>query len=264
MANIFIIFPFLIPLILAVRNEVILHKNKLEEYRTPFSQSIPKWNFRPNEIFERVNLYLVRLHEVNEIIMAANDFCKLEKIQLGGIRGSHLSQRLQNVHSEFQALYNTFIIGKSNCLEPSNEQFKCLKRNFLAKITIMERKLSHIFIESLENCNGLESYIKFIEMVGPILQRPMVNCQLSEVVKSFQSEIDAVESLVMEKTEKPKVLYRKYFNCISFALTRKTFFQKKMTHSRSHLPIADTIDKFGMLHRHLDQITQRIKFIEHP
>lgn len=170
-------------------------------------------------MFGRVNLYLARLHEVNEIIRAANDFSKLEKIQLGGVRGRYLTQRIQNVHTEFQMLYNVCIANSSNCLEPLNEQFKCLKRNFLAKITILERKLSQIFIESLEHCNGIESNVRLLEMIGALLQRPIIKYQLSRqldtVIKNFQNELNTIEMLMKgnEQSLGTKVMF-----CFSAAL----------------------------------------------
>lgn len=158
-----------------------------------------KWTFDPEAQFDRLNSYLKRLLDVNEIIDAANGFMKLGKIEMGGIKGRHLSERIDCVQGEFHALYTHCIANHTNLLEPSNNQFQLLKRNFKTKIAILERKLSQILVETFVNCNSIESSIKIIEMFGCLLQRPIIHEQIGPqihaTIKRIQMEIAAVQSL---------------------------------------------------------------------
>lgn len=179
---------------------MILHKNKLDQYKIQSNQPLIKWSFDPDSVFERLNAYLVRLHDVNEIIVAANDFLKLEKIEIGGIKGRHLNERIHSIHNEFHTLYSSCITNHSNLLEPSNKQFKLLKRNFHAKIIMLERKLSQIFMETFSNCNSTESSIKTIEMFGSLLERNIIKVQISShidgVIKSVRNEMNDVNTIL--------------------------------------------------------------------
>lgn len=163
-----------------------------------------KWSFDTETVFERLNAYLLRLHDVSDIIVAANDFLKLEKIEIGGIKGRHLCERIRSVLTEFHTLHNSCIINHTNLLEPSNNQFKELKRNFQTTINILERKLSQIFMETFVYCNSAESSIKAIEMFGNLLKRPVVNEQISfhidNVFKIIQCDIKAVHRLLMDSS----------------------------------------------------------------
>lgn len=194
------------------RNEVILHKNRLDEYKIRSNQPLIKWSFDPDTVFERLNLYMMRLHDVNEIIVAANDFLKLEKIEIGGIKGRHLSERIHGVLSEFHNLYNTCVVNHTNLLEPSNKQFKVVKRHFQSKLVVLERKLSQIIMETFINCKCVETSIKVVEMFGGLLQRTIIKDQISSqietVIKNICNEISIVESLFSGSSRDKRMLVR--------------------------------------------------------
>lgn len=92
-----------------------------------------------------------RLLDVNKIIVAVNGFTKLGKIEMGGITRR---QRISCAQSEFRAL----------CMNLFDQLNELAKRNFKTKITMLERKLSQISVETFVNCNSIEWSIKIIEM----------------------------------------------------------------------------------------------------
>lgn len=199
-----------------------LHKGQLDHYKIKSNQPLLKWTFDSDTLFERLNSYLKRLHDVNEIIVAANDFLQLEKIEIGGIKGRHLGERVRCILNEFHALYTFCIANHTNLLEPSNKQFNILRRNFKSKITVLERKLSQILMKTFSNCNSVESSIKVIEMFGRLLQRPIVKEQISTqivaVIKSMQTDISTVHSLLSDNSHDKRI---KVHNS---SLTKKPWF----------------------------------------
>ena len=50
----------------------------------------------------------------------ALEFIKLEKIELGGIKGKVLSQQVVNIFEEFQARYKVFTDSNYDCLDPND------------------------------------------------------------------------------------------------------------------------------------------------
>lgn len=50
----------------------------------------------------------------------ATEFMKLEKIELGGIKGKLLSQQVVQLFEEFNALYQTFTSRSYDALDPSD------------------------------------------------------------------------------------------------------------------------------------------------
>lgn len=165
-------------------------------------QPLIKWSFDLDIVFERLNAYLMRLHDVQEMIVAANDFLQLEKIEMGGIKGRYLSERIHAVLTEFHTLYNVCIANQTNLLEPCNAQFKVLKRNFQSKIMVLERKLSQILMTTFVSCNSTESSIKVVEMFGGLLDRTIIKEQLAvqfdAIIRSIQNDIHDVHSLLTD------------------------------------------------------------------
>lgn len=186
----------------SIRHEVAEHKSHLDEYKKTPDQPVLPWSFHLRAVFERMNAYEQRLCDVQEMFHAANDFLKLEKIEIGGCRGRCLNQKLRDISNEFQTLYNACIAIDYNPLDPSDEQFKCLRQTFHHDIAILERKLAQILYEAFDDCHSIDASIKLVEMVGALAQRHTIAAQISihfeRIVEQFNAEIDAV-ALIFEQ-----------------------------------------------------------------
>ena len=71
--------------------------------RDPEKEKKPKlWEFQDSLVFERFDSFVGRLNTVREFFKTAQQFLKLEKVEIGGIRGRALSGRVAGVHEEFK------------------------------------------------------------------------------------------------------------------------------------------------------------------
>ena len=55
-------------------------------------------------IFSRFDSFVDRLNIIKEFFRTAQQFLKLEKVEIGGLRGKALSNRIICVHEEFKVL----------------------------------------------------------------------------------------------------------------------------------------------------------------
>ena len=60
------------------------------------------WDFQEQLVFKRFNSFVDRLNIIKEFFKTAQQFLKLEKVEIGGIRGKALSSRINHVHEEFK------------------------------------------------------------------------------------------------------------------------------------------------------------------
>lgn len=184
------------------RNEAADHKSRLDEYKKRLDQPVMAWSFQMRTISERLNAYERRLRDVQQIFHAANDFFKLEKIEIGGCRGRWLNHKLHDIANEFQTLYNKCIAIDYNPLDPTDARFDGLKQAFQHEIGILDRKLAQILYEAFDDCCDVEASLKLAEMVGALTQRPIIVAQISihfeRIVERFNEVIDAVE-LIFEQ-----------------------------------------------------------------
>lgn len=136
-------------------------KSKLAEIVT----SVPKvqWSFSMNTaIFVRLNQYLQRLRLLRDIFRTANEFSKLDRIEIGGLRGRTLSQRLTDVAMDFQRLYNNWTRIDFDVLDVIEgcEKFDTFRRSYQEKADCLERALAQILVEAFDDCQTLEHCIK--------------------------------------------------------------------------------------------------------
>lgn len=220
------------------RYAVAEHKLHLLEYKKTPDQPVLPWSFQLRTIFERLTAYEQRLCDVKEIFCAANDFFKLEKIEIGGCRGRGLNQKLHDISNEFQSLYNGCIAIDYNPLDPSDERFKCFRQTFQHETHILERKLAQILYEAFEDCNSIEASVKLFEMVGGLAQRHTIATQISmhseRIVQQFNEDIDVVESifeqhltaLAANETIDLPMVYLYFFPCSAFHFFFFFFFTR--------------------------------------
>lgn len=61
------------------------------------------WNFHPNLVFERFHAFLERLNTIQWFFNTVLEFNKLEKVEIGGIKGKKL---IENIDKLLKGLLN--------------------------------------------------------------------------------------------------------------------------------------------------------------
>ena len=79
-------------------------KGKLPGYYKE-DQKPKTWEFQEHLIFKRFDSFVDRLNTIKEFFRTAQQFLKLEKVEIGGIRGKALCNRITFIHEEFKELY---------------------------------------------------------------------------------------------------------------------------------------------------------------
>lgn len=87
---------------------------------------------------------------------------KLEKIEIGGLKGRMLSARIRGVSAEFQQCFSVFGSKTYDVLDPDDLSFLHDYEQFQKKIFEMDLKLAAVLCQAFEDCNNLESIFKVI------------------------------------------------------------------------------------------------------
>lgn len=88
------------------------------------------------------------------------EFNKLEKIEIGGIKGRSLSARITGVFHEFQQCFAMFSGKSYDVLDPDDKSFVVEVETFKQRIFEMDMKLAAILCQAFEDCSNLESTFK--------------------------------------------------------------------------------------------------------
>lgn len=148
------------------------------------------WNFDAKMVFDRLEAFKERLQTIQWFFNTVLEFSKLEKVEIGGIKGRTLSSRVTTVYSEFQQCYSTFAGKSYDVLDPDDLSFLEDFQLFKQKIFEMDMKLSAILCQAFEDCANLESMFKLINIAGCLLERPFIK---SEFSKKYLLIVDMLE-----------------------------------------------------------------------
>lgn len=59
----------------------------------------PLWSFKPADIYQLLDLFIQRLNDLKDIFDVANEFSKLERVEIGGINGRQINFAISKVGS---------------------------------------------------------------------------------------------------------------------------------------------------------------------
>ncbi|KAK4326143.1 hypothetical protein Pmani_003308 [Petrolisthes manimaculis] len=110
--------------------------------------------------------------------------------------------------SEFNEAYTAFSIRTYDCLDPAEELFDEGHLQFRCKVTELEQRLSLIVKHALQESQSPEAYFKVVELLGSILERPIVQAEytscLPHLVQLLKQEIDMAKELFEQWQNKEK------------------------------------------------------------
>ncbi|XP_037943923.1 dynein beta chain, ciliary-like [Teleopsis dalmanni] len=166
------------------------------------------WRFSNEDVFgQSLNGFLAQLEDMRKIFEAAVTFQNLEKLEIGGLRGKILTERVKQTYNDFKLLFEEwnnvdidFTEQKMQNLKKNS--FKQRQRIFFIRMEVLERKLATILINAFQDCNNWEQLIKLTLMFGNILHRqtiqPELQVVLPHILKVFGEELQQIEMIVCE------------------------------------------------------------------
>ncbi|NXD84162.1 DYH17 protein, partial [Halcyon senegalensis] len=169
------------------------------------------WQFSPSLVFGRMDSFVQRLKTIEELgqlvvcarqelYQTAIEFLKLEKADLGGLRGNILGRQVFQIYEEASELIKNFADCKYDPLDPVEEQLNKDFAEFQKKIQDFDRRLAAIFCRGFDDCNCLASAVKLVHMFASLLERPWIKAEVSPC-------FSALLGMFKAELEKVKVLY---------------------------------------------------------
>ncbi|CAH1639911.1 unnamed protein product [Spodoptera littoralis] len=139
-------------------------------------------------------------------IVSVLEFQKLEKIEIGGMKGRVLGGQIREISAEFDAYFTGFASKSYDVLDPDDETFNEDFKAFQENIIDLDLKLSTVLVESFDNCTTLESIFKLIDVVGSVLDRPLISKEFTakyvEIIVMLEEEINTCEELFNEQSNR--------------------------------------------------------------
>ena len=172
-------------------------------------------NLQETLVFNRYDSFTERLKTIQEFCNTANQFLKLEKVEIGGIRGKVLTQGVQKIHEHFKEYYSVFGGRSYDSTDPTDKAFLKDVSKFNNKVWCLDRKLGAILTRAFDDCNGSENIFKLLQIFGDLVQRSIIALELSDkiplLVMRLNDEMDAAQKVFdcqrerVKENRKPKL-----------------------------------------------------------
>ncbi|RDD42081.1 Dynein beta chain, ciliary [Trichoplax sp. H2] len=174
-------------------------KANISKFFKGVGTNVREWEFSPTLIFTRYQKFVERLQHVQEIMETALDFYKLEKVELGGIKGKTLSQQVVQIFNEFSEYMQVFTNTTYDTLDINNEDFVNDYESFKRKVYDLDRRLGSIVCQGFEDCSGVEAIFKLINCFGSLLNRPVIKTDFEHkyaiLLTLFNKELDNAKKI---------------------------------------------------------------------
>ncbi|KAK1137302.1 hypothetical protein K0M31_001815 [Melipona bicolor] len=222
-------------------------KEKVEGY-FKLQELIP-WSFHEKLVFERIHMFEKRLKEIELLFDTVQDYLKLERIEISGLKAKSLLYMTNDIYEEFVKLYQQFGDVSYEVLMPEEEQFTTDLGEFFATIEQFDRRLASIFDQAFAECHNLESFFKFVWIMSVIANRPIIMAQLWHNYEEIIQRVDQHFSNI-------KILFDNNFNpeTKDVHLSLNTHFP----------PVAASLCLLMKLHEITRFPVQCTKLIDHP
>lgn len=175
-------------------------RSRLENFRQPSTQP-SYWTFRLQTIFDRLDLFLTRLDQVKQIFFTATEFRKLEKVEIGGLRGRAISRKIQDVFEDFNKLYLRWGLVQYDPLDPdpSESSFERDRIRYQERADVLERKLAAQFVLAFDECFNVDQLIKLVMIAGTLLNRPLIlpdiHRKIDNIVHLYNNDLNIVKRI---------------------------------------------------------------------
>ncbi|KAJ8945230.1 hypothetical protein NQ318_011210 [Aromia moschata] len=157
------------------------------------------WAFHWRNVFQRLIDFNERLDLVRKILGTQLEFSKLEKVEIGGIKGRWLSQKCMDIFEEFNKAYMVFANITYEILDLKELRIISDTTTFNEKCEDFDRRLAAIFTQAFDECYNLESLFKFLNIVGSLVNRPIIHAELTvkyhTIIDMLNYDVDVVKSI---------------------------------------------------------------------
>ncbi|XP_022909837.1 dynein beta chain, ciliary-like [Onthophagus taurus] len=176
-------------------------RNDLESYFPEDVEFVP-WNFHARNVFQRLFDFMTRLNLIRDILETTIEFLKLEKVEIGGLKGRSLSSKVIEVLEDFNLAFKVFPNIQYDILLPEDHNIETDYREFMDKCYDLDRRLAAIFVQALDECINITSFFKFVSICGSLLERPVIAAEIYDKYKValgyLNEECDTVKILYDE------------------------------------------------------------------
>jgi dynein heavy chain len=189
------------------------------------------WSLHMNALFNRLDSFLERCHDIMHISDTILQFNKLENMKIGGTKGKNLTTTIAQIYEQFKKAVEDFhnppqrekhgdSAGDTqfDIMDISNKTFDEHFFKFRTRIKELERRLAAVITQSFDDTDTLTDKFRLLDSFDDLLKRPIIQDELEKkhivLIETYKKDLKTVQEIFVEygkqDTEKldEKVLYK--------------------------------------------------------
>ncbi|KAH8382612.1 hypothetical protein KR009_004377 [Drosophila setifemur] len=164
------------------------------------------WRFCHEDVFgQTLDGFLAQLVELRQVFDAAVQFQQLEKLEVGGLRGKILTERVREIFAEFKVLFEQWSNVDIDLTATAASKWRSFRREqtlFFGRMQLLEQKLATVLLQAFEQCHSWTHFLRLTLMFGGLLHRSAVQPELAPVLphilRIYNTELEQLEGSVTE------------------------------------------------------------------
>lgn len=159
-------------------------------------------------VFSRLNRFIEKLDTLLGFINTVTELLKLEKVEIGGLKGRALSEEVLVLFESFSTLYSEFQGKGYDTLSLENDEFELAYEKFSQAVTDIDKKLASIACLAFDECSNCDQAYKLILILGSLAERKLIKekfqCKYVIYINMFRKDLDTCKVIFDSMTSRPE------------------------------------------------------------
>jgi len=105
------------------------------------------------------------------------------------------------MYEDYTTFYQKFAGIPYDCTDPEDETYEEDKEKMLEKVGDIDKRLSTILCEAMDDCHTPESIYKLILVLGPIVDRPIIKTDFDQkypkYVRMIEKDLEHIKVMTL-------------------------------------------------------------------
>ena len=167
------------------------------------------WRFQNGALFSRLDAFLERCHDIQDLSQTMLQFGKLERVEVGGTKGKALTASVRAIFSDFQAAAAKFQGTAYDVLDVEQRAFDNDFYEFRLVIKELERRLASVVTQGFDDCSTVGSTFKLLDSFEGLLEREIIQADLerkqADLLRAYAADLRAVQEIFTAQMGAPAV-----------------------------------------------------------
>lgn len=187
-----------------------LHGEYLE-YKNRVAMRCPDnpWRVQSSALFGKLNSFIDRAVDVQDIVETRLQFNRLERVEIGGTKGKQLSASIETVYTDFKNALQVFENVQYDMFDIEVKEFEPDYYQFRLLVKEMERRLSSVIAQGLEDCSAVEDAFKLLDSFEGLLDRDLIQNNLEKhfikLLRQYRQHLKDVQSMFVKSRSVPPI-----------------------------------------------------------